>query len=166
MEAATEANVYSTPWFTRNTNTITLDPNMPQMTNDLSPSTTLCNDETDTTVPPLQQKFWKILSDDSLEPHRFLSLTKDIFSHDDSLQPIKHFYQKICPTIHSSFKHHVDFLPAYEKKGYTTIHSIYYLYCLVRAKNTRVWHPFFLHGMIPHRWDTRGYFFSQVSFLV
>ncbi len=67
-------------------------------------------------------KFWKVVSDDNLEPHRFQTLIKDITLHDDSLQAFCHFYNRICHVMHRSFKKHVDILPPIGKLG--QVHDI------------------------------------------
>ena len=93
-------------------------------------------------VPNLH-KFWKVVRDDNLEPHRFHTLIKDIVLHDDSLQALRHFYNRIRHAMHTSFKKHVDVLPSFgeldpvqdlttllipsnpDYAGYTLIKSVY-----------------------------------------
>ena len=70
-------------------------------------------------------RFWKIVCDDNLEPHRFQSLVKGIILQDDTMQSLCHFYNKIRHTMHTSFKKHVDILPTFG--GLSTIPNITHL---------------------------------------
>lgn len=64
-------------------------------------------------TPTAPHRFWKIIRDDNLEPHRFQSLIKGIILQDDTRQGLRHFYNKIRHVMHTSFKKHVDILPPF-----------------------------------------------------
>ncbi len=98
-------------------------------------------------VPPTQtpHKFWKIVREENLEPHRcFQSLVKDITLQDDTLYTLRHFYNHIRHAMHTCFKKHIDILPSFGNlkqitditsllvptninyPGYATIKSVYH----------------------------------------
>ena len=95
------------------------------------------------TGPSANHRFWKVVRDDNLEPHRFQSLLKGLVLQDDSMHGLRHFYNKIRHAMHTSFKKYVDILPPFghlakipnitkhlvpdnpNYQGYTMIRSVY-----------------------------------------
>ena len=140
-----------------------------------------------TSVPPPHNptvhKFWKVVRDENLEPHRFQSLIKDIIHQDDSMHGIRHFYNKIRHAMHTSFKKHVDVLPPFGKLatipnitnllvpsnphyiGYATIRSVYEWFSdslsnllndtkvINKARTPRAHQIIVTHGHVDDGWD-------------
>ena len=132
---------------------------------------------------PTVHKFWKVVRDENLEPHRFLSLVKDTILQDDSKHGIRQFYNKLRHAMHTSFKKHVDILPPFGKLatisnitqllvpsnpnyiGYTTIRSVYEWFSssilnllndtnvIDKKRTPRAYHVIITHNHIDDGWD-------------
>ncbi len=104
--------------------------------------------------PATPHRYWKIVCDDNLEPHRFQSLIKGIILQDDTMHGLYHFYNKIRHAMHTSFKKHINILPPFgqlenipsltellapanqENTGYSMIKSVYECYSMMRCRLT------------------------------
>ena len=104
---------------TRPTQTQIFTPAPSKSTMGATPSDNDDDDATDdiddhTFIPSRKHKYWKIATNDSHQPHRFLQYMENIKLMDDSIISLRQFYERICLAFHSSFNKVVDILPQFK----------------------------------------------------